>query len=366
MIRILIVDDSDVVTMLLKAIFEEQPDMEVIACAHDGREAVELVARLKPDLVTMDIQMPIMDGLQATREIMSSTPVPIVVVSSAVADKETEISFKAIEHGALWVIEKPPGIGHPDFNLVRRELIDTARTMAGMKLLKRRNKTDKNLTGISDTKRRPATEPMSELSLSSCELIAIGCSTGGPQALQDIVSRLPADFSRPIVVVQHISKGFTVGMVDWLQLSTSLILKVAEQGERLLPGSVYFAPDDYHLKIERNDNDLVAILDGSLPINRFRPSATPLFESVADTCPGAALGILLTGMGHDGAHGLLKMREAGCHTIAQDQDSCVVFGMPAAALELEAVDKIVVLDEMANYLISAVVEFDRKTDVISQ
>ena len=196
----------------------------------------------------------------------------------------------------------------------------------------------------------------SQSAIQNSELIALGCSTGGPQALQKILSQLPADFAPPIAVVQHISSGFTAGMVAWLQMDTRLKLKVAEDGEVLQSGTVYFAPDDVHLLIKRHNARLTACLDHSIPVNRFRPSATPLLESVAYACPRTAIGILLTGMGNDGAQGLLAMRKAGCHTIVQDKESCVVFGMPGAALELEAVDKIVALDAMAKYLVSAGVD----------
>lgn len=354
MIRILIVDDSTVVTMMLKAIFDEQPDMEVIGFAHNGREAVDMVADLKPDLVTMDIHMPVMDGLEATREIMSEHPVPIIVVSSAVAGDDAQTSFKVIEEGALWVIEKPPGISHPNFDLVRRELVDTTRTMAGMKLVRRKFDSNAEPSLSSSTVAEGAQNFSTKDTTKHYDVIAIGCSTGGPQALSKIISRLPNDFSVPIVVVQHISNGFTVGMVDWLQMHTGLTLKKAEHGEVLQVGTIYFAPDDEHLIITSEEGDLTVFLDHGVPVNRFRPSATPLLESVARACPRTAMGILLTGMGNDGAEGLLAMRKVGCHTIVQDKESSVVFGMPNAALELEAVDEIVELDAMADYLISAV------------
>ena len=364
MIRILIVDDSEVVRLLLKAIFEQQPDMEVVACANNGREAIDMVEKYKPNLVTMDIHMPEMDGLEATRQIMSAHPVPIIIVSSAITGKEAQGSFKGIEAGALWVIEKPPGISHPNFDLVRRELVDTARSMAGMKLVKRKFQTQS--AGVTPPV-SPATQtPNSTMGaeLKHCELVAIGCSTGGPQALQNIFSRLPADFPVPIVVVQHISQGFTEGMVNWLALSSQLTLKVAEDGEVLRSGTIYFAPDDEHLTIKRNNDKLMVSLDLGEPVNRFRPSATPLLQTVARTCARTALGVLLTGMGNDGAQGLLSMRKAGCRTIVQDKESSVVFGMPNAALELEAVDEIVNLDVMADYLVTGVVHSTKNNNVI--
>lgn len=342
MIRILICEDSPVIALLLKAIFEHEPDFNVVGHAKNGRECVQMAHELKPNLITMDIRMPVMDGFEATRVIMSSSPIPIVVVSSSVNDEELKITFRAIEEGALSVIEKPHGMNHPNFETIRRELVETVRAMADVKLIRRSS--PKKLR-TADIVRIPASP-----NASAYELVAIGCSTGGPQVLQQVLSSLPVNFPVPIVIAQHISRGFIGGMVSWLSGHTLLRVKEAQQGETLLAGTVYFAPDDSHLQIARNSQGLTAQLKQDPPVNGFRPAATPLLQSAAQTCKKNAIGALFSGMGCDGAEGLLAIRRAGGHTLVQDPESAVVYGMPGAAVALDAVDEIVKLNRIAAYL----------------
>ncbi|WP_124949645.1 chemotaxis-specific protein-glutamate methyltransferase CheB [Sulfuriferula thiophila] len=342
MIRILIVEDSQVIALLLKAIFEAESDMQVVGHAKNGREGVQLAHELKPDLITMDIRMPEMDGFEATRMIMANDPAPVVVISSGVDDEELQTTFRAIEEGALSVIEKPPGFAHPDFEVVRRELVETVRAMAEVKVIRRRSLSRTTGTGsYALTMQQPAKD---------YELVAIGCSTGGPQVLQKMLSLLPADFPVPVVVTQHISKGFIGGLVSWLAGNTTLKIKQAEQGEQLQAATVYFAPDDQHLQVIRRGSKLVVKLSADAPENGFRPSASVMLKSVATACASRAVGVLLTGMGVDGADGLLALRQAGGHTLVQDQESAVVYGMPGAAIALDAVDQVVAMDGMATYL----------------
>ncbi len=343
MIRVLIADDSDTVALILRSILECEPDIEVIGHAGNGEEAVRLTRKLKPDLVTMDIRMPVMDGLEATRRIMEMQPTPIVVVSGNVNDEEAKISFRALEEGALAVLEKPTGLGMQDPPGTCWELVDTVRAMASLRVLRRVNRQIHRVA-------RPVPPTQINAAPKSLELVAIGCSTGGPQALETILPGLPADFPVPVVIVQHISTGYMKGLIEWLQQPAQLELRLASDGEALHPGAVYFAPDERHLRVERRGSQLVSALVEGAPVNRFRPSSTPLLESIAASCPGSALGVLLTGMGVDGAEGLLCMRKAGCHTIVQDRESSVVYGMPETALGLDAVDRIVRLENMAAYL----------------
>lgn len=344
MIQILIADDSPVMARLLTSIFEKESDFSVVGVAKNGREAVEMAGILKPDLITMDVKMPVMDGFDATRMIMSIHPIPIVIVSSAVNDKELSATFRAIQEGALAVIQKPQGLGFPEYQTIRNELIQTVRAMAKVDLSRCRKifsvKMEEKIALL------PATPP----TLRKCEMIAIGCSTGGPRVLQEIFSVLPGNVTVPIVVVQHISHGFIDGLISWLKGSSVLNFKLASQDEYLLPGTVYFAPDDYHLQIVRDSHGLKASLLQSPAINEFRPSITPLFTSVAIACPGASAGVLLTGMGADGAKGLLAMRKAGCHTFVQDEASCVVNSMPHEAIVLGAVDNVVKLGQLPDYI----------------
>ncbi len=332
--------------LLLKTIFESEPDFKVVGHARDGREAVQMAHDLRPDIITMDIHMPCLDGFEATRMIMVETPVPIVVVSSSVDDEELDITFRAIEEGALAVIEKPRGVGHPDFDMMRAGLVDTVRAMSEIKVVTRK-----------PCKRNKIAEPVETRMVQeagSYHILALGCSTGGPQVLQNILSSLPVDFPVPVVIVQHIAKGFIAGMVKWLSSKTLLRVKLAEQGEVLRPGTVYFGPDDQHLCVKRDGGRLTVNLTEDQPVNGFRPSVTPLFQSLSQHCAGRTIAGLLTGMGGDGAQGLLEAHQAQCHTFIQDEKSSVVFGMPGTALALGAVDQIVALDKISDYVTSMV------------
>lgn len=316
--------------------------MQVVGVAANGAQAIEMAEQLRPDLITMDIRMPVMDGFQATRHIMSSRPVPIVVVSTSVDDEELHTTFRAIEEGAICVLEKPVGISHPDFESNRLELVDTVRAMAEVKVVRRRVMT-------------PAQVRMDAAALPSGippELIAIGCSTGGPMALMTLLKAMPWVFPLPIVVAQHMTRGFVGGLVAWLRSHVGFEVCLAEDGQRLQPSTVYFAPDDYHLRIERSGGHLIARLGSDERLNGFRPSADVLLSSAAQTCPGRAIGVLLTGMGEDGAKGLLEMRQRGCRTIVQDNASSVVYGMPESALAVDAVDEVVPLAQMPAYLVA--------------
>jgi len=346
MIRILIVEDSIVVSMLLKAMLAAERDFEVVGHARNGKEGVALAQELKPDLITMDIRMPVMDGFEATCEIMSSNPIPIVVISSSVDAEELRITFRAIEMGALAVIEKPFGPKHPDYDRGRRNMIQTIRAMASVKVVRRNRKNDRVRPVDVCRHRAPLKRPY--------ELIAIGCSTGGPQVLKSILSALPAGFPLPIVIVQHISHGFVLGLASWLNSISPLEVKVVRHAEPLLPGTVYIAPDDRHLLVTRSGSGLHASLSDAPLVGQFRPSATPLLQSVATTCGEMAIGMLLSGMGDDGAVGLLALHQAKGHTLAQDQASSVVFGMPGSAIKLNAVDEVLGIDEIASYLDAAV------------
>ncbi|MEO5331166.1 MAG: chemotaxis-specific protein-glutamate methyltransferase CheB [Magnetococcus sp. YQC-5] len=344
MIRILIIEDSLVITSLLRAILNQEADMTVIGCAKNGAEGVSMAESLQPDLITMDIRMPIMDGFEATRHIMATRPVPIVVISSSVADDELRITFRAIEEGALAVIEKPGGLSSPHFSMIRSNLVETIRAMAEVKLVRR-------IRHIRAS--RPVVMPAPvAVTSGSCQVVALACSTGGPQALHTILRMLPRNLPFAMVVVQHISPGFIGGLVKWLADACKLTIKLAEEGERLQPGIVLLAPDDHHVLIRAESGGLWVHLSQTPPINRFRPSGNPLFTSLAQVAPGRAVGGILTGMGNDGAFGLLAMRNAGCHTFAQDRESSIVFGMPGEAIELNAAQTILSLERIPDFLLT--------------
>ncbi|MBF0178603.1 MAG: chemotaxis-specific protein-glutamate methyltransferase CheB [Magnetococcales bacterium] len=342
MIRVLIIEDSLVVTRLLTAIIDREADMTVIGGARDGAEGVRMAEALQPDLITMDIRMPVMDGFEVTRHIMATRPTPIVVISSNVDDDELRITFRAIEEGALAVIEKPEGLRSPNFASICDHIVGTIRAMAEVKLVRR----------FRHSLARRARMPGRSGSHEGCKVLGLACSTGGPQALHAILRILPGDLPFPIVVVQHISSGFVGGLVKWLADVTKLRILLAEDGAIPQPGQVLFAPDDHHIRIRSEQGKLMIGLDRSQPINRFRPSGNPLFTSLALAAPGRSAGGVLTGMGNDGATGLLAMRNAGCHTFVQDQASSIVFGMPGEALALDAAEAVISLDRMADHILS--------------
>jgi len=329
--RVLLVDDSPMISKLLAAMLEDMPDIQVVGQAADGQEAIRMAMRLRPDVITMDIRMPRMDGLEAIRHIMRVHPTPIVVVSSSVYASDYNTAFNAIEAGALTVIEKPKGLGVQDYEAVRDQLITAVRTMSGVTVVSRYEgmpRTD----GIG-----PRTALLHAYFVRSVQAIAIAASTGGPPVLMQIFSSLPQDFSMPIIVVQHILPAFVQGFTEWLNSRANLQVSIAREGDQLAPGKVLIAPGEAHLTVMA---DKTIRLVHSEPVNGQRPSATPMFESVAKVFRSSAIGIVLTGMGEDGADGLEKLGKAGAHIIAQDEASSVVFGMPKAAIQRGIVDEI--------------------------
>ena len=348
MIRVLVVEDSPVARDYLVHILSSEPDILVVGTAGNGREAVEAACRLKPDIITMDINMPVMDGLEATRKIMETNPVPIVIVSGVWDPKEVETTFKAIEAGALAIMQRPVGIGHPDEKKMTDEMVLKVKLMSEVKVVRRWLRPQQV---TSDNGRETGGEGIARLNLrtgpfeaADVDVVVIGASTGGPMVIRTILSSLPGDFSAPILIVQHIAEGFLRGMVDWLAETSSIPIRIASAEEKLLPGNAYFAPAGFNLGV-RSDRRIY--LDDRDENYGVRPSASYLFHSVADTFGRKAVGILLSGMGRDGASELKLMREKGAITIAQDRESSVIFGMPGAAVELDAAMYVLPPDKIA-------------------
>jgi two-component system, chemotaxis family, protein-glutamate methylesterase/glutaminase len=342
LIRVLIVDDSLVVREFLQHILSSDPDIQVVGMARDGEEAVRLVHRIKPDVVTMDLHMPKMDGYQAIRKIMETHPVPVIIVSSNWDPQEVGKSFRAMEAGAVAALVKPQGIGHPDYPNAARELIQTVKLMSEVKVVRRWVRPPREGAAPSLAP-RPVPRPRP----ADISIIAVGASTGGPPVLQTILSLLPKDLPVPIVIVQHIARGFVQGLLAWLTQTTGFPMHLASHGDRMLAGHVYFSPDDHHLGV---DSAGCAILSVDPPENGLRPSVSFLFRSVARNFGSRAIGVLLTGMGRDGAEELRLMRERGAVTFAQDQASSVVHGMPGEAIKLDAAVHILAPEAIAESL----------------
>ncbi|MBI2786782.1 MAG: chemotaxis-specific protein-glutamate methyltransferase CheB [Legionella longbeachae] len=342
MIKIVIADDSKTEAALIQHIIESEKDMEVIGIAKNGQEAIELAAKFSPNLITMDIQMPIMDGLEATRRIMDQNPTPIVVISSMVNDESIHATFHILEAGALTALAKPVNIFSPSFEESRKHIVDTIRSLSDIHVIK---KPLKKL--LPEVKTQHKTKPNKR---ATYEIIGIGASIGGPMALKTILSHLPADFPVPIMIVQHMSKGFIKGFAQWLAKNVNLKVKNAVDHEILEKGTIYIAPELKHMEIDRINEQLICTLMDGKPVSGFCPSITRLLQSIARVSGKKAIGLLLTGMSDDGANGLLELKKAQGHTLIQDQNSSIVFGMGAVAQSLNAVDHVIALQQIAAYL----------------
>ncbi|HEY4356305.1 MAG TPA: chemotaxis-specific protein-glutamate methyltransferase CheB [Acidobacteriaceae bacterium] len=342
MIRVLVVEDTPVVQELLVYLLNSDPAIRVVGTASNGEEALEAVANKRPDVVTMDVHMPRLNGLDATRRIMETHPTPIVVVSGSANPQLTSLAFTAIEAGALAVVDRPRGIGHPDHEAGAAQLLRMVKAMSEVPVVKRWVRRDgQQGQPVSSCAETDGTLP------ATVKAVAIGASTGGPPVLHKLLASLPADLPVPILIVQHISPGFSEGLVEWLQGTCALPIHLASQGARALPGNVYFAPDGFHMGIEA---------DGKLSLsqepaeNGHRPSVAHLFRSVTRAFGSHAVGMLLTGMGKDGAQELKLMKDAGAVTVAQDKSSSVVHGMPGEAILLDGATFVVHADRLASML----------------
>ncbi len=339
MIRVLIVDDSAVAREFLSHLIDSQPDMEVVGTAKNGAEAVLAVNTLQPTIVVMDSNMPVLDGYQATRKIMEEQPRPVVIASASFSPQEVSTTFKAVEAGALAVLAKPVGLGHPDHPEAVASFLQTIRLMSEVKVIRRRN--PKKAT--SD----PTLPAPGELPATKVDVVAIGASTGGPQVIQTILSCLRQPLATPVLIVQHISPGFVQGFVEWLGKTTGLPVQVAAAQEKILPNHVYVAPDGHHLGVDHRGH---VILAASPPENGLRPAVSFLFRSVLKAYGRRAAAVLLSGMGRDGAAELKLLREAGAITIAQDEASAVIFGMPGEAVKLGAAMHVAPPEEIARII----------------
>jgi two-component system chemotaxis response regulator CheB len=339
-IKVLVVEDSLTAQKILVKILSADSQIEVIAVASSGEEALEQLKYISPDLITMDIHMPGMDGLEVTRKIMESKPVPIIVVSASCLVEDIERAFQLIEAGALTAIAKPVAIGTGDFEATAWRLVQTVKDMASVKVIKRWPKLnrDKNQDKESD---------LQVPKLKSFRLVAIGASTGGPQAIEAVLKNLPCDYPASILIVQHIAPGFLAGMVEWLDNVLALQVKVAHDGESLKPGTVYLCPEGKHMGINKESMIKLSSAD---PIGGHRPSVSYLFQELTQNYSDC-LAILLTGMGKDGAAELLQLKEKGATTIAQDKESSVVHGMPGAAIALGAHCHVLNLENIATVLL---------------
>jgi two-component system, chemotaxis family, protein-glutamate methylesterase/glutaminase len=352
MIRVVVAEDSPTARALLVELFRSDPEFDVVGEARDGYQALELTKRLRPDVVTMDVHMPRMDGLSATRCIMIEVPTPIVVVSATLGSDDVAASMRAIRAGALTALSKPPGPTSPDFASARVRFLSTVKALASVKVVGHRlSAYGRWSSGANTTRVSPLAGPSVGVGI-----VALAASTGGPGALRLILDALPYDFPVPVLVVQHLAPGFIQGFATWLGTTCRLPVQVAVEGTILSRGAVYIAPEDRHLTVAAG---AILRLTAEAPVDGFRPSASVLFESVAQVYGRGVLGAILTGMGRDGVSGLRRVRELGGRIIAQDEQSCSVFGMPAAAIEEGLADYVLPISRVPAKLVELVAQETR-------
>ncbi len=341
-IRVLLVDDSPIALVVLQRMLATSPDIEVVGTAPNGREALAAIPVLQPTVICTDYHMPEMNGLELVRQVMAHFPRPILVISSAVGSGDTERVFALLEAGAVDVFPKPRGAAALDA-LAAEQLINKVKVVAGVWV---RGRPPKEAGGVAaPPPARPLTGQMRQPR--APQIIVIGASTGGPQALQTILSQLPARFPLPLLCVQHISAGFLPGLVSWLGAHSHGKVQIARVGETPQPGQVYFPPENTHLVLDRRGRLQTS---SEPPHSGHRPSVTVTFCSAAEIYGDAAIGVLLTGMGRDGGEGMQSLAQAGALTIAQDEASCVIFGMPRDAVERGAARAVLPLGEIARAL----------------
>lgn len=340
MIRVLLVDDSPSVRAVLKRFFRKTRDIEVVGEAADGAEAVQAVIDLQPHVVVMDLQMPVLDGYEATERIMAVRPTPIVVLSSRANRNQMQIAFEAMRRGAIEVLPKPEDT--PSWQLLAESLPEMVRTVAQARALAQPRR-PRMASVVRPTVAAAGGMP------EEMRWVAIGASTGGPAAIRELLDEVPADAPVGFLIVQHIASGFELGFADWLNKELPFDVRLAQDGETLRRGSVRLAPGGAHLRLEGGG---LLRLDLDTPARRgHRPSCDEMFLSAAEHCPRQVAGVLMTGMGSDGVEGLLALRQAGGITLAQDEASSVVFGMPRVAVERGAADVALPPRELARALV---------------
>ncbi|MBO7780596.1 protein-glutamate methylesterase/protein-glutamine glutaminase [Burkholderia pseudomallei] len=348
-IKVLCVDDSALIRSLMTEIINSQPDMEVCATAPDPLVARELIKQHNPDVLTLDVEMPRMDGLDFLEKLMRLRPMPVVMVSS-LTERGSEITLRALELGAVDFVTKPR-VGIRDGMLDYSEkLADKVRAASRARV--RQNPQPHAAAAAAAHGHAGAAAPLINNPLVSTEkLIIVGASTGGTEAIREVLTPLPPD-APAVLIAQHMPPGFTRSFAQRLNGLCRISVKEAEHGERVLPGHAYIAPGYAHLLLARSGANYIAHLSDEPPVNRHRPSVDVLFRSAAQHAGKNALGVILTGMGRDGAAGLLEMKKAGAYTFAQDEASCVVFGMPREAIAMGGVDDVAPLSDMSRRIMA--------------
>ncbi len=343
-VRVLVVDDSAFVRRAIIRMFDNSNDISIIDVASDGQMAIELIMKHRPDVVTLDVQMPVLDGISALERIMKECPVPVIMLSS-LTGKGGDQTLRALDLGAVDFIDKGSVGGSMEINNLYKELTSKILIASRIDIKKLAGN---NPAGVQ-------AEPLTTASTGCCtDVVLIGVSTGGPPALQAILSAIPASFPAPILIVQHMPVGFTASLADRLNRICQIRVKEAQNGELAVPGTVYIAPGGLHLKLMKAGNDLQLKLDAKPEGSLHTPSVDALFESAAEACGSSVLAFVLTGMGKDGAAGALMVSKAGGRILVQSEETSVVFGMPKAVMDSVPVDGVIPLSCIAETMMRMV------------
>lgn len=364
--KLLVVDDSAFMRKLISDFFSDHMHIEVIGAARNGKDAIKKIEQLKPDVVTMDVEMPEMNGMEALKEIMQKYPLPVIMLSST-TKRGAENTLMAMEYGAVDFVAKPSGSISLDLHKIKDELVRKVEEASKVTVSKLRKPYEKS-TVVSRTIRQPLHNEASKLksmtkptikidvptqktewSKTSKKIILIGTSTGGPRALQEVITKIPANVDAPILIVQHMPAGFTKSLAARLDQLSEIHVKEAEQGDLLQKGTAYIAPGGYHLKLRKVGSAFAVVLDNQEPPRAgHRPSVDVLFEDVSQYSEFDKIAVIMTGMGYDGSKGLVSLKKTGNVTaIAESAETCIVYGMPKAAVETQLVDEVADVDDIA-------------------
>jgi len=342
-IRVLIVEDSPLICKILTKILNSDKQIEVVGIANDGKKAIEYTMSLKPDLITMDINLPVINGFEATKKIMAYAPTPILIVSSSLYTVEMNLAFKAISFGALDVVEKGPMETQDNIDKFGKTIIEKVKLLSKVRVI---THPEAKIADIGLKSKKTIKEE-----LLGKKIVGIVSSTGGPKALMYILKSIPDDFNFPIIIVQHIVPGFTSGLIDWLQSETQKNISLAAGGSVIQPGHIYFASEHTHTQILRDGR--IHILS-TPPYKGHKPSGNILLKSLADSYGPNAIGVILTGMGSDGCEGLMEIMKRGGRTIAQDESTSIVFGMPKVAIETGAAERNFPIEKIGQEIIKLI------------
>ncbi len=355
-INVLIVDDSAFMRQMIKNIIADNPKMAVLDTAKNGKEALEKIRTLKPDVVTMDVEMPVLNGIEALRFLMKENKVPVIMLSS-LTKEGADATMEALEAGAVDFIPKPSsllGISNESFKEQLYLKIETCSQIKMHNYMARTPRTPKKPSKQKEM--RQIKKPSTSRKASNCcgnKLVAIGTSTGGPRALQSVIPKFPADIPAAILVVRHMPKGFTKSLADRLNAMSEIKVKEAEDGDVLKVGHCFIAPGDQHLRIKHVAGKCTIALGDDANVSGHKPSVDAMYQSIIDNNIKNSIGVIMTGMGSDGAKGLKAMRQMGARTIGQDEKTCVVYGMPGSAYNIGAVEKEVSLSALADEIMNA-------------